>query len=125
MILRWMCDLCTLIFGLVVDLFRSRAALEAEVLVLKQQIIVLRRGKPGRLSFLTVDKIILGWACRLLPSAHVALALLSRILLFDGTVQASDCFGGADTHHNREDAVAFAISKAKQIIDLQGDRMFT
>jgi hypothetical protein len=27
----------------VVDLFRSRAALEAEVLVLKQQIIVLRR----------------------------------------------------------------------------------
>jgi hypothetical protein len=40
-----MCDLCTLIFGLVVDLFRSRAALEAEVLVLKQQIIVLRRGK--------------------------------------------------------------------------------
>ena len=37
-----MCDLCRLIFGLVVDLFRSRAALEAEVLVLKQQIIVLR-----------------------------------------------------------------------------------
>src|SRR4030095_9523722 len=49
---------------------------EAEVLVLKQQIIVLRRGKPGRLSFLTVDKIILGWACRLLPSAHVALAIV-------------------------------------------------
>ena len=38
--LRWMCDLCKLIFGLVADLFRSRAALEAEVLVLKQQIIV-------------------------------------------------------------------------------------
>ncbi|MGA7034876.1 MAG: hypothetical protein WB052_18880, partial [Pseudolabrys sp.] len=37
-----MCDLCRLIFGLVVDLFRSRAALEAEVLVLKQQIIVSR-----------------------------------------------------------------------------------
>jgi hypothetical protein len=44
--------------------------------VLKQQIIVLRRGKPGRLSFLTVDKIILGWACRLLPSAHVALTIV-------------------------------------------------
>jgi hypothetical protein len=39
-----MCNLCRLIFGLVVDLFRSRAALEAEVLMLKQQIIVLRRG---------------------------------------------------------------------------------
>ncbi len=30
----------------------------------------------------------------------------------------------ADTHHSKEDAVAFAVSKAKQIIDLQGDRMF-
>ena len=34
-------------------------------------------------------------------------------------------FVRADTHHTRDDAVAFAISKAKQIIDLQGDRMFT
>src|SRR5262249_15201823 len=31
----------------------------------------------------------------------------------------------ADTHHNKDDAVPLAISKAKQIIDLQGDRMFT
>jgi hypothetical protein len=30
----------------------------------------------------------------------------------------------ADTHPSREDATAFAISKAKQIIDLQGDRIF-
>jgi hypothetical protein len=30
----------------------------------------------------------------------------------------------ADTHQGRDDAVAFAISKAKQIIDLQGDRIF-
>jgi hypothetical protein len=30
----------------------------------------------------------------------------------------------ADTHQSKEDAIAFAISKAKQIIDLQGDRMF-
>ena len=46
----------TLIFGLVVDLFRSRAALEAELLVLKQQVIVLRRGKPNRMPFLAVDR---------------------------------------------------------------------
>jgi len=30
----------------------------------------------------------------------------------------------ADNHQGREDAIAFAISKAKQIIDLQGDRIF-
>ena len=71
-----MCDLCGLIFGLVVDLFRSRAALEAEVLVLKQQIIVLRRGKPNRMSFLAVDRFILGWVCRLFPKAHDALAIV-------------------------------------------------
>ena len=34
-------------------------------------------------------------------------------------------FVRADTHQSRDDAVAFAISKAKQIIDQQGDRMFT
>jgi len=34
-------------------------------------------------------------------------------------------FVRADMHHTRDDAVAFTISKAKQIIDLQGDRMFT
>jgi hypothetical protein len=62
-ILRWMCDLCRLISGLVVDLFRSRAALEAEVLVLKQQIIVLRRGKPNPMPFL-------GWVCHLFPKAR-------------------------------------------------------
>ena len=54
-----MCNLCRLIFGLVVDLLRSRAALEAEVLVLKQQIIVLRRGKPNRMPFLAVDRFVL------------------------------------------------------------------
>ena len=36
-----MCDLFRLPFGLVVDLFRSRAAREAEVLVLRQQIVLL------------------------------------------------------------------------------------
>jgi hypothetical protein len=30
----------------------------------------------------------------------------------------------ADTHQSKEDAVTFAVSKAKQIIDLQGDKIF-
>jgi hypothetical protein len=42
-----MLDLCRLIFGMVMDLLRSRVALEAEVLVLRQQINVLRRTRPG------------------------------------------------------------------------------
>ena len=33
-------------------------------------------------------------------------------------------FVRADTHQNWDDAINFTISKAKQIIDMQGDRMF-
>ena len=33
-------------------------------------------------------------------------------------------FVRADTHQNRDDAINFTISKARQIIDMQGDRMF-
>jgi len=31
----------------------------------------------------------------------------------------------ADTHASREDAIAFVVAKAKQIIDMQGDRIFS
>jgi len=34
-------------------------------------------------------------------------------------------FVRADTHQTKDAAVAFTISKAKQIIDLQGDRIFS
>jgi hypothetical protein len=88
-----MWDLRRLIFGLVVDLFRSRAALEAEVLVLKQQIIVLRRGKPNRMPFRAVDRFVLGWACHLFPKPATRLPSFDPIPSFGGTVQASDCFG--------------------------------
>jgi hypothetical protein len=33
-------------------------------------------------------------------------------------------FVRAETHPNRDDAVAFSIAKARQIIDQQGDRIF-
>lgn len=33
-------------------------------------------------------------------------------------------FVRADTYDSRDDAIAFTISKAKQLIDQQGDRMF-
>ena len=56
MILCGMLDLCRIIFGIVVDLFRPRAVLEAEILVLRQQIIVLRRGRPSRVPFLVALK---------------------------------------------------------------------
>src|SRR4249920_2562126 len=71
-----MVALIKLIFGFLAALFRSRAALEAEILVLRQQIIVLRRGKPARLPFVATDKLVLGWVCRLFPNARDALAIV-------------------------------------------------
>jgi transposase InsO family protein len=76
MILCGMLDLCRIIFWIVVDLIRPRAALEAEILVLRQQIIVLRRGRSNRLSFVAVDKVALGWVCYLFPKACEALAIV-------------------------------------------------
>jgi transposase InsO family protein len=58
------------------DLFRSRATLEAEVLVLRQQINVLRRTNPKRLSFNSVDRLILVGVCRLFPKICDALAIV-------------------------------------------------
>ena len=71
-----MLSLCRMIFGTVVDLFRPRAALEAEILVLRQQIVVLRRGKPGRVPFSVLDRMVLGWVCHLFPQSRDALAIV-------------------------------------------------
>ena len=71
-----MLALTRLILGLFRDLFRSRAALEAEILALRQQIIVLRRGRPGRLPFSATDRLVLAWICRLFPNTRDALAIV-------------------------------------------------
>ena len=71
-----MSDLCRLIFRMVVDLFRSRAELEAEILVLRQQIHVLRRASSRKLPFSLIDRLILGCVCRLFPKVYDALAIV-------------------------------------------------
>ena len=53
-----MIDLCKLIWWAVAGLFRSRAALEAEILVLRHQLNVLRRKSPGRLAFSSIDRLV-------------------------------------------------------------------
>ena len=60
-------DLCRLIGWTVVDLLRSRAALEAEIWTLRQQINVLRRAAPKKLSFSTIDRLIFVGLYRLFP----------------------------------------------------------
>jgi hypothetical protein len=71
-----MLDLCRFILGMVIDLLRSRVALEAEILVLRQQINVLRRTRPRRPPFISIDRLILGGVCRLFPKMYDALAIV-------------------------------------------------
>ena len=61
---------------MVVDLFRSRAALEAEIWTLRQQINVLRRTAPKRVSFRVFDRLVFVGLYRLFPNICDALAIV-------------------------------------------------
>src|ERR1022692_946655 len=69
-------DLCRLIGSMVVELIRSRAVLEAEIWVLRQQINVLRRTAPKKLSFSAIDRLIFVGLYRLFPKVCDALAIV-------------------------------------------------
>src|SRR5712692_5514933 len=71
-----MWDLCRLIWWVLVDLFRPRAKLEAEILVLRQQINVLRRTAPKRLLLSSIDRLIFVGLYRLFPDVRGALAIV-------------------------------------------------
>jgi hypothetical protein len=75
-ILSAMGDLCKLIWYVVAGLFRSRAALHAEVLVLRHQLNVLRRKSPKRLVFNNIDRLVFAGLCSLAPNVVDALKIL-------------------------------------------------
>jgi hypothetical protein len=61
---------------MVLDLFRSRAALEAEIWTLRQQINVPRRTAPKRQTFSAIDRSIFVCLYRLRPGVRDALAIV-------------------------------------------------
>jgi hypothetical protein len=69
-------DLGRLIWCLVAGLFRSRAALQAEVLVLRHQRNVLRRKSPERLVFNNIDRLVFAGLYGLAPNVLDALRIL-------------------------------------------------
>jgi hypothetical protein len=91
-----MLDLCKKVFGRVIDLLRSRATLEAEVLVLRQRINVLRRASPKRRPFGAIDRLILGGVCRLFPESYDALAIVRPDTVIRWHAPVSDCIGAGN-----------------------------
>ncbi len=68
--------LCKLIWWAVVGLFRSRISLEAENLVLRHQLNVLRRKSPARIAFSGVDGMVFAGLYALAPNVLDALKIV-------------------------------------------------
>ena len=69
--------LCKLMGCVFAGLFRLRAALEAEILVLRHQLNVLHRRKsPGRLAFSSIDRVVLAGIYALAPNIRDALKIV-------------------------------------------------
>src|SRR5260370_22780868 len=62
-----MVDVLVLLWSVLTSLFRSRVRLEAEILVLRQQINVLRRTSRKRFVFGTFDRLVFVGLYRLVP----------------------------------------------------------
>ena len=71
-----MTDLLKLILCVLASLFKSRAMLEAEILVLRQQINVLRRRAPKRPHLNNTDRFLFVWLYRWYPSILSAIAIV-------------------------------------------------
>src|SRR5882757_7729523 len=71
-----MVDVLILLWTGLTSLFRWRGRLEAEVLVLRQQINVLRRKSPKRFVFRTFDRLMFVGLYRLAPSIVDTLAIV-------------------------------------------------
>src|ERR1022692_1683129 len=69
-------ELLKLIFGVMASSFKSRANLEAEILVLRQQINVLRRRAPERPHLNNTDRFLFVWLYRWFPSILGAIAIV-------------------------------------------------
>jgi Integrase core domain len=71
-----MADLLRLIWCAVVGLFRSRAALQTEILVLRHQLNMLRRRSPTRVVVSNIDRLVFAGLYRLAPEVLDALKIL-------------------------------------------------
>ena len=69
-------DLFKLILGILASLFKSRARLEAEILILRQQINVLRRRAPKRPHLNNTDRFLFVWLYHWFPTVLGAIAIV-------------------------------------------------
>jgi len=83
----------SLIWTVLVGLFRSRASLATEILVLRHQINILRRHSPKRQTFSTADRLIFAGLYRLAPTILNALAIVKPETVIKWQVDIASAFG--------------------------------
>ena len=66
----------SLVWSVLVLLFRSRVSLEAEILILRHQLNIQRRHLPKRLAFSAMDRLIFVGLYRLVPDTVKALTIV-------------------------------------------------
>jgi transposase InsO family protein len=71
-----MTDVLRLLLAVLASLFKSRAELEAEILVLRQRVNVLRRRMPKRPALTNMDRLLFVWLYRWFPSTVDALGIV-------------------------------------------------
>jgi hypothetical protein len=71
-----MSDLCGLIWSAVAGPFRSRAALQIEIVLLRHQLNVLRRRSPKRVNLNDIDRLVFSGIYRQTPQVMVAPQIL-------------------------------------------------
>jgi hypothetical protein len=69
-------NMLKLIWWAVIGLFRSRSSLEAEILTLRHQLIVLRRKSPKRLAFSNFDRLVFAGLYWIAPGVVNALVIV-------------------------------------------------
>ncbi len=69
-------EACSLVWSVLVLLFRSRVSLEAEILILRHQLNIQRRHLPKRLAFSAMDRLVFVGLYRLVPNAIKALTIV-------------------------------------------------
>src|SRR6476620_6247810 len=66
----------SLLLAIVVSPFKTKARLEAEIIMLRHQLNVLRRSVPSKPKLGPIDRLLFVWLYRLFPTALNAIAIV-------------------------------------------------
>ena len=69
-------DMIERLFGWLSSLLKSRRRLQAENVILRHQVNILRRRAPGRTQLSNPDRLVFVWLYRLCPTVVDAVAII-------------------------------------------------